>query len=291
VLTLNEGMETLGIWLRRTREARNLTPEQVEAATRIKPRLLEILEAGNFSALPGGDMQARGFLRIYARYLGLPADEVMARYEAEVHGLRYVPPARTPPAQSAGALPGSTTAHISPSPAPAPVPLEGPRRRWGTLETLLVGGLALAVLVAVLAGVSYLITRSASATDGSATVAATPTPDVTQAVAAEAAQVEPTATLPVLQSTGEGVTLTLEATEHVWVQVTTDDEVAFRGLLAPQQALTWSADQRIAVETGNGAGLQAIVNGQVIGALGERGQVTRRAWGPRGELPVAAGGP
>ncbi len=139
-------METLGIWLRRTREARNLTPEQVEAATRIKPRLLEILEAGNFSALPGGDMQARGFLRIYARYLGLPADEVMARYEAEVHGLRYVPPARTQAVPFADAPPGSTTAHVSAPPPPAPLPMDGPRRRWGTLETLLVGGLGGAVV-------------------------------------------------------------------------------------------------------------------------------------------------
>ena len=64
-------METLGIWLRQTREAREYSLQEVEAATRIQVRSLEMLEAGDFAAFPGGEEQVRGLLRIYARHLGL----------------------------------------------------------------------------------------------------------------------------------------------------------------------------------------------------------------------------
>ncbi|MCK4473457.1 MAG: helix-turn-helix domain-containing protein, partial [Anaerolineae bacterium] len=50
-------METLGVWLRQTREARGDTLQDTEAATRIRVRFLEMLEAGDFAALPGGEVQ------------------------------------------------------------------------------------------------------------------------------------------------------------------------------------------------------------------------------------------
>jgi cytoskeleton protein RodZ len=290
-------MDTLGIWLRRTREAQNLTPEQIEAATRIKPRALEILEAGNFSALPGGDMQARGFLRIYARHLGLSADEAIARYEAEVHGIRYVPPVRKPASSVPASPQRAAQARLSPAPLATPTSASsnGMRRRWGTIETMLVGGMALAVLVAVLAGVTYLISRNASATEvPSATDVPTLSPEAIVAAATEAepavlatpADPAPTRSQEFTVGSENGITVTLRATEHVWVQVTSDEAIVFRGVLAPEQDATWSAVQRISVETGNGGGLQATVNGQLLGALGQRGQVARRAWGLDGEVEV-----
>jgi hypothetical protein len=80
------------------------------------------------------------------------------------------------------------------------------------------------------------------------------------------------------------VTLMLEATEHVWVRVLTDGQTVFGGLMAPGQIASWSGQETIVVETGNGAGLQVTVNGQPQGAMGGRGQVCARAWGPGGEI-------
>ena len=71
-------METLGAWLCRTREAKESTLEEAESATRIRARFLEALEKGDLAAFPGGDVQIRGFLRIYAHYLDLPLDEVLS---------------------------------------------------------------------------------------------------------------------------------------------------------------------------------------------------------------------
>ena len=74
--------EGLGLWLRRAREAQQLTLDDVEKKLRIRRRYLQALEAGDYSALPG-QIQTRGFLRNYARFLGVPPEEALARYEEE----------------------------------------------------------------------------------------------------------------------------------------------------------------------------------------------------------------
>lgn len=64
----------LGETLRRARQARGITIEDAERATRIPRRYLEALEQENFSILPA-PVYARGFLRSYSGLLGLdPAD-------------------------------------------------------------------------------------------------------------------------------------------------------------------------------------------------------------------------
>jgi hypothetical protein len=86
---------------------------------------------------------------------------------------------------------------------------------------------------------------------------------------------------------GGVVTLNLEATEHVWVRVTVDGAVVLEGTMAPGTAKEWQGVQQIMLETPNGAGLKAVVNGQPQEALGERGQVIVRAWGPTGPVTPA----
>ena len=105
-------METLGLWLRQTREATGSTLEEAEIATCIRPRFLEALEASDFSAFPGGEVQVRGFLRIYARYLDLSPDEVLARYDIERHGAQVVSPGA--PAETHPASPARPTTRSVP---------------------------------------------------------------------------------------------------------------------------------------------------------------------------------
>jgi transcriptional regulator with XRE-family HTH domain len=69
-------MSPLGETLRRAREARGVTVEDAERATRISRRYLVALEEENFSILPA-PVYARGFLRSYSGYLGLDPAEVL----------------------------------------------------------------------------------------------------------------------------------------------------------------------------------------------------------------------
>lgn len=73
----SERAEPIGAYLRRQRALREVTLEQLSAATRIPLRSLQRLEAGAFDREPDGF--ARGFVRTVAIALGLPPDETVAR--------------------------------------------------------------------------------------------------------------------------------------------------------------------------------------------------------------------
>ncbi len=83
-------MEPIGTFLRREREDRGLSLDEIADVTRIPSTSLSLLEEGRFEALPG-DPFVRGFLRAYARALGVKTDDVLARYSIEVR-LRDVLP-------------------------------------------------------------------------------------------------------------------------------------------------------------------------------------------------------
>ena len=91
--------ETIGQQLRQRREARNLSLEQVTQATHIKPHYLQALEAGDFNSLPS-DVQARGFIRAYAGFLGLDAPSLLAGLRPESPSAEQ-PAAEMPPASAA----------------------------------------------------------------------------------------------------------------------------------------------------------------------------------------------
>ncbi len=280
-------METLGVWLRQTREAKGATLKEAEAGTRIRARFLELLEAGDYAAFPGGEVQIRGFLRIYARYLGLSPDQVLARYAAETRPAEAVPPV-TPSQEAAAALPvRSDTAPVPPEPRAAltatPIP---PARRLG-METVMIAGIVLIVLLVVITAVGYIVGRQAGKEPAPTATAPAHVLRPTLTASKVAATVVPT--FPV--NAGGRVTLTLEATEHVWARVTVDGAVAFVGMLAPGVTPSWSGQEVIAVDTGNGAGLLVTVNGQPQGRMCGRAQVCTRAWSPSGEIAATPSSP
>lgn len=83
-------MEPIGLFLRREREERGLSLDEIADVTRIPAASLALIEDGRFEALPGEPF-VRGFLRAYARALGVKTDDVLARYSIEVR-LRDVVP-------------------------------------------------------------------------------------------------------------------------------------------------------------------------------------------------------
>ncbi|HVM76267.1 MAG TPA: RodZ domain-containing protein [Candidatus Saccharimonadales bacterium] len=70
--------------LKRERELREVTLEEITSATRIGPRFLEALENEEWEKLPGGVFN-RGFVRSVARYLGLDEEAFLAEYDL-AHG-------------------------------------------------------------------------------------------------------------------------------------------------------------------------------------------------------------
>jgi cytoskeleton protein RodZ len=70
---------TFGEHLRREREMRGVSLDEVSQATCIGTRFLEALEGERWKDLPGGVFN-RGFLRSIARYLGLDEEALVAEY-------------------------------------------------------------------------------------------------------------------------------------------------------------------------------------------------------------------
>jgi len=66
--------------LKRERELREVTLDEITSATRIGPRFLLALENEEWEKLPGGVFN-RGFVRSIARYLGLDEEELLAEYD------------------------------------------------------------------------------------------------------------------------------------------------------------------------------------------------------------------
>ncbi len=75
--------ETIGQQLKQARESKNLTVQKVVQATRIRAHHIEAIEADDFEALPS-PIQARGFLRLYAEFLGVSLQDAIARQRSEV---------------------------------------------------------------------------------------------------------------------------------------------------------------------------------------------------------------
>ncbi len=73
--------ESVGLYLKRNREAKRMSVAEVSRLTRVPAHSVERIEAERFDELPG-EVFVRGFLRSYARALDLDPDDVLARYSA-----------------------------------------------------------------------------------------------------------------------------------------------------------------------------------------------------------------
>jgi hypothetical protein len=67
------------MWLRAGRAQRKLTLDDVARVTKIQPRILEKIEAGNLEGLPA-EVFVRGFVKSFARCVGLDESEAVERY-------------------------------------------------------------------------------------------------------------------------------------------------------------------------------------------------------------------
>lgn len=71
---------TFGERLKRERELREVSLEEVAKATRISERFLTALENEDWKKLPGG-LFGRAFVRTAARYLGLDEEKLLGEYD------------------------------------------------------------------------------------------------------------------------------------------------------------------------------------------------------------------
>jgi cytoskeletal protein RodZ len=75
--------QDFGSFLRDARERRRLSMTEISAATKVSESSLRRLESGELDALPA-DIFVRGFIRSYAKSVGIPEAEPLGLYEQAV---------------------------------------------------------------------------------------------------------------------------------------------------------------------------------------------------------------
>jgi len=73
-------MESLGKFLKKEREIRNISLEEISKFTKVKEHYLKAIEEDQYELLPATPY-VKGFLNVYAKYLTLNPKDIVLQYE------------------------------------------------------------------------------------------------------------------------------------------------------------------------------------------------------------------
>lgn len=258
-------LATFGDELRREREIRGISLKEIADATKISKRFLEAIERNDHKTLPA-PVFTRGFVREYARYLGLNAEEMVNRYNYAAAGDERV--------EKSLHLERLTNPQPPPKP-PKPVTIRGIPRPYARIDRNLI--VTFVLLVAV-AGVAVWAVRyrkeGASHVDGAEVNASA----VSHTAAAVTPAVQATTTQPKPAEASAAATLRLrvEAIANTWIVLEADDKPVYSDEMLKGATKTFEAKEQFRFKTiGNAAGLALTLNDVRIPSLGPEGKVRK----------------
>ncbi|MEW6489341.1 MAG: helix-turn-helix domain-containing protein [Thermodesulfobacteriota bacterium] len=247
-----------GAALREARQRAGLSLEGLAAASRIPERYLAALEAEQWDALPGG-LTGRGFARLAAKELGLPAEELLEAYRRARGGEK--PETRLTPIEPDWQVDFRKERSLGPV----------------FLTLLLLLGAAL--------GVWVWSPWSVEPRGGPPAPVADVPPLPAPVPEASLEPVAPAPALPTVAPEPEPLPpaapppapalhrLEILAAETVWVRVVADGGPPEERTLRQGQSLAVEARQEVSVRLGNAGGVHLTWNGETLKAPGPRGSV------------------
>jgi cytoskeleton protein RodZ len=245
-----------GEGLKRERELRGVSRDEVCTATRIGSRYLEALENEQWGTLPGGVFN-RGFVRAVARFLGLDEDDLLAEYDHAI-------------SEPAPHIETSVTSRVQQEP-----------HRTRTALLVLLASLGLIVLLGTgWVGWRWHYHALRQATNDripvSSIVQAASQPKATPATVSvdvsKTASMPPTASASPSGIEAQGLELKIEAGKETFVTVSTDGTDAFEGSMIAGQSRTFMAQNVISISAKDAGALLLELNGQTLAPLGPPGQ-------------------
>jgi len=259
-------MGVFGERMRRERELRGVSLEEISLSTKISKRHLDALEQENFDALPGGIFN-KGFVRAYARYLGIDEEQAVADYVAADK--------QEPPPEEKFPL----DVHIRPD------PVLNPRRSFVPVL------LALLILGCVAAGWTYWFKYRPAHQAKVAANSSVPVP--ARAPASSTSQTAPLDSSAVSEvsssSSANGqFTVIVKAREQSWVSIKADGQTVTERVLRAGEEETTTAAKEIMLTVGNAAGVDVKFNGTPQGTLGAKGTVRTLTFTPQGPERIGA---
>ena len=281
-------MPSFGEKLKLEREKRAVTLEQISLSTKIGTRMLQALEDNKFSQLPGGIFN-KGFVRAYARCVGIDEDQAVADY--------LVAAGETAPVRL------EATAETYDNPVVEEENAPGPSRDlpWGLFAAaLLVVALGLSIWsyrkrehreqqAAMHPPAPVAVQAPAVATASAAKPeTALPVGGVTQVSSSQSNPVAPTnvvnrVSLPTsAPAVAGGFSVVVQARENSWVTITVDGKTAVSDLLLAGSQHAVRGHQEVVVKAGNIGGLDFQFNGKKLTSQGGSGEVKTLTFGSTG---------
>lgn len=280
-------MRAVGETLRKEREARGVSLQEISEETKISMRFLRAIEEEHFDRLPGGIFN-KNFVRQYARYLGLDEETAVQDY------LRIVGADREPSEGEKHA----PSLEMQPS-------LTGTGYFRIVLAAICLGALA----VGLAYGLYLLKNRVAPSTstrEGLSTtpVAASSAPSVPSSLegatlTSPKTSANPSSPGPPIPAgsnfsgtaTGNSteaapaLDLRIASVAPVWVSITTDGQEHWQGTLQPRQTKQVKASGSIRLTVGDAGAVDLSLNGNSLPPLGRPGEVKKVTITPQGLEP------
>lgn len=267
---------SFGERLKREREKRGMTLEEVAGVTKISVRNLRALEEEKFELMPGGIFN-RGFVRSYAKHLGLDDQQVVADYREAAGESVSTPDAPDTPSTPQKDAPAQAEAR--PTDVSAQVP-------WAALVGLVVFGTILLAVWSYHAhhkasdqGAEAVATQGTPVASGEAPHEVVP-PDAkgapntaTSDLAATGATQAPAAGASGNASVAKtGFDLSLRARDEVWVSTAVDGKPPSEAIMEDGQSIAVHALDRAILRVGNSAAVDIAFNGQKVKVHGVEGE-------------------
>lgn len=253
-------MSALGDRFRAAREARGLSLSDVSEQIRIRAVYLGAIEDENWSAI-GAPVYTKGFLRTYARFLGLDPEEAVGHF-------KVVSDSVAPSAQSAS--PGKDASW-------------SPRPRRNLTPLIWTAGL-IAVLLIAFVFYNELTMRGAAPSlavvspGGPPSAVPSTVPTTATSGVESGSPVEATGAAVLVSSPPAGAhSLQVSLTGMSWLRVTVDGSVSMEGTF-PAGTVKMFRGKTAAVRAGNAGGVEVAVDGKSIGKLGGAGVVVERSF-------------
>jgi len=240
-------MPGLGDEFRANREARHLSLSDVSEQIHIRSVYLQSIEEEEWSAI-AAPVYARGFVRTYARFLGMDPEFAVERVNAAMG--TQTAPSKAPEPSAEKSIRSRSRAKSAKSPSP-----------W-----LWLAGLVAIALVAVVGFKAYDYYQQSGSEDPSGAVAvASPEPS-RSASPSPTPSPSPKAPLKVAQ------TLVLSVTQRSWLLVKIDGTQKAEGIYPPGTVKRFHGKSAL-IRAGNAGGVHLTVNGKDLGPLGASGSV------------------
>jgi len=253
----------IGDLLRRERERQNLSIKDIEKATSIRALYIDAIEKGEYKTLPG-EVYAKGFVRNYANYLKLNANEIVNAFNEEMH-----------PQEELQESAGSSSAEEARQEQSAERNREeyrGPKIT--SLESYPMEKSSHGVRNALMvAAAVFVVAFAALIAFGGDEEPSAPAPRAKTQTQQGQKQTEAAP-----KPTVDGVEVKLSFTDRCWTEVVVDGKTEFEGTAEKGKVLTLKGKDKVRITAGNAGALNYSLNGKDMGAIGQKGEVVEKTF-------------